>query len=115
MSIKNAAAEAAQRQQEQIDAQHQRERQARPNAMHRAVVFLLRQASLNNRDSKREADHHIATLDNAMADKEALETVEAPSPANAAPLPVNDAPPPPAANTAAAAKKSRRFRSRTES
>lgn len=75
MTIHNAAAEGRERQEKDRQATADREAKARPDPMHRALVFLLRQAELTNRDVKREARQHIADLD-AMpelgADPEAI-------------------------------------------
>jgi hypothetical protein len=51
---------------------HSLEAQARPDAMHRAVHFLLHQAIVNNNDIGPEARHHLATLDREMADSQKL-------------------------------------------
>jgi hypothetical protein len=111
MSIRETAAEEArQRQNQQIEARHSKEAEARPDAMHRAVVFCLRQIALNNRDASREVAHHIETLDKELGNPEKvaqLEPAPAGTPATASegqqPATADAAPP---ANTI---KTSRRF------
>lgn len=66
----------AERQQQQIDELHSKEAEARPDAVHRAVVFLLDQCKLNNRDASREANYHLRTLDEKLAIPEKLEEIE---------------------------------------
>lgn len=64
MSIRNTRATAnAQRHQQAIDQQHEKEAEVRPDPIHRAVVFLLSQAALNNPDFAREAKYHLDLLD----------------------------------------------------
>jgi hypothetical protein len=82
---------------------------ARTNSLHRAVLFLLDQAKMNNRDITREADRHARIL-----------TENLKSPANPDPDPVKEAPaeqpapadnaPPtdPSTDTAALLRESRR-------
>lgn len=102
------------KQQEQIDERHSAEAEARPGIEHRALIFILRQVALNNRDAKREADFYIAELDKEGADPEKLEQLEttpaqepdAGDPPTSQTAPSNQ---PPAPDTAAALRTSRRF------
>lgn len=55
------------------DKKRAREKKARPDAMHRAVRFLLEQAKMNNRDITLEADHHMETLDAELGNKKELQ------------------------------------------
>jgi hypothetical protein len=48
---------------EQVNTRRQAEAEARPDTMHRAIRFLLHQATINNHDIKGEADHYLALLD----------------------------------------------------
>ena len=57
---------------ERTAQRHSLEAQARPDAMHRAIHFLLHQAMINNQDIAPEARHHLATLDREMADNQKL-------------------------------------------
>lgn len=69
MSIRNAKQSQlnAAKQQAAIDEQHAKEAHVRPDALHRAVVFLLKQAALNNPDFAKEATHHLETLDRKLS------------------------------------------------
>ena len=81
MTIQDEQAEIdRERQEEQIAEQHKIEEEARPNAQHRALVFLLKQAKMNNRDCRQEADYHIANLDREGAVPEKLAELEEPDP-----------------------------------
>jgi hypothetical protein len=102
MSIKNA--DDRERQERQIAGRRSKEAQARPDAVHRAVHFLLQQTALNNRDTTPEVNYHIETLDRELANPEALEEV------NQIPAAVSAEEPPPAPAPAAPIKVSRRFR-----
>jgi len=90
MTKEEQAAEDRRRFQAAIDARHAKEAAARPNLLHRAVVFLLRETAANNRDTKREADYYIESLDKELADADALQAAEA-SAAEAANVPPNNA------------------------
>lgn len=57
---------------ERAARRHSLEAEARPDAMHRAVHFLLHQAIMNNNDIGPEARHHLATLDSEMANAQKL-------------------------------------------
>jgi hypothetical protein len=107
MSIKDKAEEARQNQQERIAERRSKEAQARPQTIHRAVVYLLRQMAINNRDTRQEANYLITALDNELADAQKVAEIETPPPAvntSAA----GDAPDPP--NVAKLLKASKRFK-----
>jgi len=77
MSIKTTAAEINRaKQQARIDEKHQREAEARPEPMHRAVHFLLQQAIQHDRDCTKEAEFHLKTLDEAFGQKEQIAQLE---------------------------------------
>lgn len=52
---------------------------ARPDAMHRAVIFLLDQAKMNNRDITVEANQHIDTLDEELGNPKELAELKKPA------------------------------------
>jgi hypothetical protein len=93
-----------------IAQRRSKEAEARPDAMHRAVHFLLHQAMLNNNDIAPEARHHLATLDREMADSQKLvEIGEKPETESDAPAasPADSAPA--AASPVVVPRQSRRF------
>lgn len=73
---------------EAIEEQHQKEAAVRPDPVHRAVVFLLSQAALNNPDFAKEAKYHLDLLDEKFspATAEERKAVDAGS-ATKSPLP----------------------------
>lgn len=106
------------RQKKALDARQRKEAKARPDALHRAVIFLLREIKQNNRDTAPEVDHHIATLDKELGEPELIAELEAP-PAAAAAAPIapepetDEAPPeeqPAPPDTAAVLRQSTRFK-----
>ena len=117
MSIRDAVTKNAELQQQRIDEKHEKEIAARPDAMHRAVHFLLQQIVLNNRDAKREADFHMRQLDEELAVPEKIEEIPPdPDPTEtAAEAAAPDAPPTPkvrtaSTDTAGSLRTSKRFR-----
>ena len=91
------------------------EKKARPDAMHRAIRFLLEQAKMNNRDITTEADEHMQTLDELLGDKKELSRIKTPAPANAVemqapPAAVAETAQPEVQDTAALLRQSGRFR-----
>lgn len=66
-----------------LEDRRERERAARPDAIHRAIHFLMQQIVQNNRDATPEARHHMETLDRELGNPEALAEQE-PQPAAAA-------------------------------
>jgi hypothetical protein len=111
MSIKDAE-EAKERQEQQRAERRGKEAQARPDPVHRAIVFLLRECMQNNPDAAVEAKHHLATLDKEFANPEKVLEIEhppAPDPAATAGTAVNN-PPAAAPDTAAAIRQSKRFK-----
>lgn len=116
MSIQDRAQEARQRQEAERQELARKESKARPDPMHRAMVFVLKQAALMNRDAAREAHQHIAALDAAPeleADPAAIAEVEAPQiPGANPPQPTNTSgsQSEPATPTAQTLKTSKRFR-----
>jgi hypothetical protein len=92
----------------------QKEEKARPDAMHRAVRFLLEQAKMNNRDITIEADQHIQVLDDELGNPKELEALKKSAPAGPvevqAPPPPADTPQPEAQDSAALLRQSGRFR-----
>jgi hypothetical protein len=81
MSIRNDPA-AALKQTEKIEERHQAEAEVRPDAQHRALIFLLKQAMQNNRDCSREAKFHIRELDALLCpDPSKVEDLDTVSPA----------------------------------
>lgn len=97
---------------EKVDKKRDQEKKARPDALHRAVIFLLEQAKMNNRDFGPEADHHMKTLDNLLGDKTELQlAAKSDTPAKAeTPSAAPDAPQDEPPNTAALLRQSSRFR-----
>lgn len=67
MSIKDDEA-GRERQEAQAAERRRKEAEVRPDSLHRAVDFLLRQQALNNPDTVREARHHIETLDSELSE-----------------------------------------------
>jgi hypothetical protein len=121
MSIRDAAETNREKQEARTAERHTKEADARPDAMHRAVHFLLIQAKANNRDCTREANHHIATLDAEYGEPQKLDEVgEALPEANPVATAAEAAEPIPAAaaparrnaptDTAKALRTSKRFR-----
>lgn len=92
MSIRNAE-EGRQRQQDERAEKRRKEAEARPDAMHRAVRFLLNAAVENNPDIADEARHHLETLDTEMANPDKVAELDKPAPVTPA---TNPAAPPPA-------------------
>ncbi len=90
-------------QQQQRAARRSKEAEARPVAMHRAVLFLLRAAKENNPDLAEEANHYISTLDAELADANKVAEMDNSAPAEAS-APADKKP-----NTAATLKRSKRF------
>lgn len=78
MSIRNAE-EGRAKQQRQRAAKRDKEAEARPDTLHRAVIFLLRAAKENNPDLTEEATHHIDSLDAELAIPDKLVEIEKPS------------------------------------
>ena len=111
MSIRDVE-KARQRQDNQRAARRSKEAEARPDALHRAVVFLLRAAKENNPDMTEEATHHIATLDAELANLDVVAEIEKPPAAepaaNGTAADEKDDKPKP--NTAQAIRQSSRFR-----
>lgn len=66
MSISDAEAN-RQRQDAEIAEKHSKEAEARPDAVHRALHFLLTQTMQNNPDTTREAKFHMETLDRELS------------------------------------------------
>jgi len=75
---KSAEVLAYEKQQAAIKAQRKLEAEARPDPIHRAVIFLLRQAMQNNRDCRNEAQDYIEVLDSSFAEPEKLAEIENP-------------------------------------
>ena len=103
------------RQEESRRAIEDKQAAARPDAMHRAIIFLLKEAKLMNRDATREADRHITALDDALGtDPAKVEEAEAAASATVAPIPTktNTSGPaqPPATPTADGLRTSQRFK-----
>jgi hypothetical protein len=99
-------------------AKRSKEAKARPDAMHRAVRFLLEQAVLNNRDIKLEAEHHQEILDAELGNAKELEALKkaAPRPEVVKAAPQEDGEPEaevPAQDTAALLRQSSRFSRRS--
>jgi hypothetical protein len=95
------------------DKKKAKEEKARPDAMHRAVRFLLEQAKLNNRDITTEADLHMQILDDEFGNPkelQALKTPQGPVEVHAPPAPPAETPQPEAQDTAALLRQSGRFR-----
>lgn len=113
MSIRddNKTELAAQTQRALIAERRLKEAGARPDTLHRAVVFLLKEIAVNNRDLKVEATYFIETLDKEKANPEKLAEVETPAvdqldpAADPQPEPVKEN----AIAMAAKAKRSKRF------
>ncbi len=101
-------AEARQKRDEQLEAQRSREAAARPDAFHRAVIFILKAIRENNPDFTEEVAHHIATLDSELAVPARLVEIEKPAPAAKTESAAAAAPPAP--DTAKILKQSRRFK-----
>lgn len=94
------------------DKRRAREKKARPDAMHRAVRFLLEQATMNNRDIKPEADHHMEVLDAELGNSKELEAAKKPKPevvSTPAPEDQNKEDAQPQTDTAAVLRQSSRF------
>lgn len=111
MSIREAEI-ARNRQQKQRAERRGKEAEARPDAVHRAVVFLIKAAKENNPDLTEEANYHLATLDQELANMEKVNEIEKPAAAGPARSDSDDeqAEVPKARNTAAEIKTSKRFR-----
>lgn len=74
MSIQDAEVN-RQKQESKIAARRNREAEARPDAVHRALIFILKEVAQNNPDSKVEADFYVSELDQQMnADVDVDET-----------------------------------------
>jgi hypothetical protein len=118
MSIRSVD-EGRKRQQSERTARRNREAEARPDSMHRAIVFLLRETMQNNPDCAEEARHYLAILDKELAVPDKVAEIEAP------PVPAENgnagesgdagenAEQKAAPDTATAVRRSRRFQSRT--
>lgn len=109
MSIRDES-KARQRQQDQRAARRSKEAEARPDTLHRAVVFLLRAATENNPDITEEAKHHITSLDAELANLEKVAEIEKPAAAAKTAVDSEDeAEAPKAPDTAKAIRQSKRF------
>lgn len=75
MSIRDAE-EGRERQQKQRAARREKEATARPDVMHRAVIFLLKECKQNNPDVADEIAHHMKALDEELADGAAVNELE---------------------------------------
>ena len=106
MSIRDAE-QARQRQQTQREKKRSKEAEARPDALHRAVIFLLHAAKENNPDLADEAKHHISSLDSELANPEKLAEIEPAAPKATDDEPEAEEPPKP--DTASKIRQSRRF------
>lgn len=105
MSIKDAELQNA-----HIADRHRKEAQARPDAVHRALIFLLKETRQNNPDQAREIEHHINTLDAELAPgRNPAATADEPDPTAAASGTTEPADETKAPDTAAALKTSKRF------
>lgn len=77
MSIRDAEKNRI-RQERQIAEKKLQEAEARPDVMHRALVFLLKEQAKNNRDTTGETRYYINALDSQLANPEKLAELEAP-------------------------------------
>lgn len=95
------------------DKKRAKEKKARPDAMHRAVRFLLEQATMNNRDIKAEADYHLEVLDAELGNSKELDAAKKPKPEMVKTAPPEtadeDTSKEPAPDTAAVLRQSSRF------
>jgi hypothetical protein len=111
MSIRNAE-EGRERQEKQRAARREKEAHARPDVMHRAVIFLLKECMQNNPDVADEIRHHITALDEELADPDRVNELEPARPADKQ-IPETDQSPSgttSATDTADAVRTSKRFR-----
>lgn len=111
MSIRNAE-EGRERQEKQRAARRDKEAHARPDVMHRAVIFLLKECRQNNPDVANEIDHHIKALDEELADPTAVKELEPEQPADKEMQETDQSPSgtTSATDTADAVRTSKRFR-----
>ena len=100
MSISDADVN-RERQEKKIADRHEKEAATRPDAVHRALLFILKEIAQNNPDAKNEAEFFVSELDQQLADPDSIDAAESESIETTSP-----ATPDPAAPT------SRRFRRR---
>lgn len=103
------------RQQNQIYERHKRETGQRPNPVHRAIVFLLRETAANNRDTAKEAAYYVALLDREFSGEEQNEAEAQAAAEASAQVPEKPAEADSSIDTAALLKQSARFGGRKRS
>lgn len=103
-----AVEEGRDRQENERAARRRREADIRPDPVHRALLFLLKEVMQNNPDASVEAKYHLATLDEEFVDKAKLTELEEDEPAK-----IDPGTGEPAANPTHPIKQSRRFRRTT--
>lgn len=109
MSIRDAEA-GRKRQQAERASRRSKEAEARPDAVHRALIFLLKETKQNNPDASEEANHFIQLLDAELAaSPEKVKALESPAPVEAEPDAEGNPDEAEKPNTAATVKRSRRF------
>lgn len=106
MSIRDAA----EQQEQQTEARHEKEAAARPDLLHRAVIFLLKEVKQNNPDAGRECEHYKQLLDAELGNPELIAVTEG---TPAAPPETAGAPAPEGTADSGRPRQSRRFTQRS--